>query len=172
MKKLFIGLMLVGLTTPFFGQGVSDQIKTIELAEVNILALNSTYVNRVIDKNAAEPVQHLERKAAAFDITVSDLFSEEFDTYEVNFENKVGRITATYDVDGEIMRSYEKFKDVKVPVAVSKSIANKFPDWSTKSTTYLVNYKHNGELTRIYKISLEKGKEHMNIKTDELGNIL
>jgi hypothetical protein len=173
MKKLIIGLFLFGLTSQSFSQSSQeDQLKTIELAEVNILALNSTYVNKVIDKNAAEPVQHLERKAAAYDITVSDLFSQDFDTYEVNFENQYGRITATYDVDGEIMRSYEKFKDVKVPLAVSQSIAKKFPGWHTSRTTYLVNYKHNGDLTRIYKVSLEKGKEHLNIRTDEKGNIL
>lgn len=171
MKKLIMGLLIIGMTTQSFAQSDAN-IKPIELDEVNILALNSTYVNRVIDKNSAAPVQHLERKAAAFDITISDLFSEEFDTYEVNFENQFGRITATYDVDGEIMRSYEKFKDVKVPLAVSKSIASKFPGWHLSKTTYLVNYKYDGNLTRVYKVSLEKGKEHLNIKTDEKGNIL
>ncbi|MCM2301587.1 MAG: nicotinate-nucleotide adenylyltransferase [Flavobacteriaceae bacterium] len=171
MRKLVMGLLLIGMTAQSFSQS-SENFKTIELDEVNIIALNSTYVNRVIDKNSAAPVQHLERKAAAFDITVSDLFSEEFDTYEVNFENQFGRITATYDVDGEIMRSYEKFKDVKVPSAVSKSIASKFPGWHTSNTTYLVNYKHDGNLSRVYKVSLEKGKERLNIKTDEKGNFL
>jgi hypothetical protein len=171
MKKFVMGLLFIGMTTQLFSQA-SENFKTIELDEVNILALNSTYVNRVIDKNSAAPVQHLERKAAAFDITVSDLFSEEFDTYEVNFENQFGRITATYDVDGEIMRSFEKFKDVKLPVAVSKSCADKYPGWHLSKTTYLVNYKHDGNLSRMYKISLEKGKEQMNIKTDEKGNFL
>lgn len=173
MKKLLIGLLLIGLTSQFYAQGEPEErIKTEELAEINILALNSTYLNRVVDKSAALPVQNLERKAAAYDITVTDLFSEEFDTYEINFENSFGRVTATYDSDGEIMRSYEKFKDVKIPKEVSKSIAKKFPGWAITKTTYLVNYKQDGNLTRMYKIYLEKGKEHLTVKTDVLGIIL
>lgn len=171
MKNLVMGLLVFGMTTQLFSQN-NENFKTIELDEINILALNSTYVNRVIDRNSAQTVQQLERKAAAFDVTVSDIFSEEFDTYEVNFENQHGRITATYDVDGEIMRSFEKFKDVKLPIAVSKSLAEKFPGWHVAKTTYLVNYKYDGDLTRVYKISLQKEEEHLNIKSDEKGNIL
>lgn len=177
MKRLVIGLLLFGLfglTYQIHAQGllVDEHLKTEELAEINILALNATYLNKVLDKNAALPVQQLERSAAEYDVTVSNIYSEEFDTYEVNFENSHGRITASYDADGEIMRSYEKFKDVKVPKEVAKSIAKKFPGWHLAKTTYLVNYHQNKDVVRAYKVYIEKGREHLMIKTDERGNIL
>lgn len=173
MKKLLIGLFSLGITALATAQTVPDeQFKTIELSEVNILALNSTYINKVIDKHAAQPVQSLERKAAAFNILVSDIYSKEFDSYEVKFENEKGRITATYDIDGEIMRSYEKFKDVKLPRSVAESIVEKYPGWAIVNTTYLVNYRLNKDLSREYKVFLEKDKEKKMVKTDEIGNFL
>lgn len=173
MKNFVIGLFVLGLTNQAIAQTVQEeQFKTIELSEVNIMALNSTYINKVIDKNAAQPVQQLERKAAAFNILVSDIYSKEFDSYEVKFENEKGRITATYDIDGEIMRSYEKFKDIKLPRSVAETVVQKFPGWAIVNTTYLVNYRLNRDLSREYKIFLEKGNEKMVVKTDEVGNFL
>ena len=168
MKKLFIALIIIGLTTAVFAQE-----KRVTLEEVEILGVNYKYLDALGDEDVARPVKLLERKVATFDLKSLDGYEDEEQDYYVYFKIPQGKILAIYDDEGVIMRTSEKFTDIRLPLAVSNAIVSKYPGWKIASDVYRVTYVKDGELNKTYKLFIEKinsGKRV--IKTDEKGNFI
>jgi len=167
MKNLIICLFITGLTAVGFAQE-----KTIELEEVEVLGLNYKYLNALGDADVAKPVKLLEQKVAAFDIKSLDGYEDEEQDYYVYFKIPVGKILAVYDGEGEIIRTSERFKDIRLPLAVSNAIVEKYPGWTIEGDIYVVNYRKDEEIIKSYKLFIQNGEKHERVKTDENGNFL
>lgn len=168
MKKIIIGLLVFGFAFQSFAQ-----IKTEKLSEVVISATNYKYLNKVGLTNAAIPVELLESKVATFNVKDADFYSDEYDTYEVSFYIPDGYILASYDKDGTILRTAERFKNVALPRTVIESVAKTYPNWSFAKDVYLVSYHDaSGKITKKYKIVLKNGDKRIRVKVDEKGNFL
>jgi hypothetical protein len=169
MKKLILGLLCIGLTSPALAQ----IIKTEELSEVTVYATNYKYLNTLASEDpAAIPVQMLERKVAAFNLEESDYYSDEYDYYQINFYIPEGKILAAYDKDGKIIRTVERFKDIALPNSVKEAVMDRFPGWTVTKDVYVVRYHENKGATKTYKLRLENGDEKIKVKVDENGNFL
>ncbi len=169
MKKIIFGLLFIGLTIQSFAQII------VALPEIEITATNYKYLSKAGFENAALPVETLERKVAAFDLESADFYSDEYDTYEVSFYLPQGYILATYDKDGNVMRTAEKFEDIKLPRAVIESVAKTYPNWAFTKDLYKVSYYDRGDsskITKKYKITLENNNQKIKVKVDEEGNFL
>ena len=53
-------------------------------------------------------------KVAMYDLKSSDLYSDEYATYNVSFYILDGKILAAYAKDGKLLRTIEKYKDIKL----------------------------------------------------------
>ena len=168
MKKLIIGLLVLGFTTQAFAQIT----KVEKLSEVVVVAVNYKYLNQVDSQEAAVPVELLQRKVATFDLKNSDFYQDDYDIYTVSFYIPEGKILAAYDKDGKVLRTIEKFKDITLPISVSKSVAKRFPGWTISKDVYLVNYHYKKGVEKKYKLTLENGDKRMRIKSDAEGNFL
>ena len=168
MRKLIIGLLVLGLTIPAFSQIT----KTEKLSEVVIVATNYKYLNQVGQDEVAIPVKMLQRKVATYDIKTSDFYDDEYDYYSVNFFIPEGKVLAAYDKDGKIIRTVEKYKDIALPKHVVNSVVKRFPGWTIAKDAYLVNYHNEKGVTKKYKLTLENGDKRMKVKTDAEGNFL
>ena len=169
MGKIMIGLFYLGMTTLAFGQIV----KTEELSEVTLYATNYKYLNDVnTDEVASVPVELLERKVASYNVKDSDFYRDEFGVYEINFYIPQGTILAAYDVDGKLLHTAERFKDINLPKAVKKAVLDKYPKWTVTKDIYLVNYKDGRGADKTYKLKLENGDKTIRVKLDEKGNYL
>lgn len=170
MKKIIYGLIIFGLTIQTYGQ-----IRTEELSEVVISATNYKYLNKTGLENASVPVALLEQKVAGFNIKDADFYVDEYGTYEVSFYIPDGYILASYDGQGNILRTAERFKDVALPQKVIESVARTYPGWTFANDVYLVNYHDAGDvgkITKRYKILLKNGDDRIRVKCDEEGNFL
>jgi len=170
MKKIIFSLLVFG-----FGLAIQSfaQIKTEKLSEVVISTTNYKYLNKVGLTNASIPVALLEQKVASFNLKDADFYSDEYDLYDVSFYIPEGYILASYDKDGNILRTAEKFKDVALPRAVIESVAKTYPNWSFTKSVYLVSYHDaSGKINKKYKIVLKNGDKRIRIKVDPEGNIL
>ena len=114
MKKFIVGLLVLGLTSQVFAQVTEVE----QLSEVVVTAVNYKYLNAVDNSEAAIPVQMLERKVAAFNVQEQDYYIDDYDYYTVSFFIPDGKIVAVYDADGKVMRTIEKFEDIKLPAAL------------------------------------------------------
>ncbi len=165
MKKILLGLLALGLTTQF----MFSQI--IELSEVRI-AVNYKYLDAMDSEEVAVPVKMLRDKVAFYNVKESDLYSDEYDYYTINFFIPEGRIVAAYDQDGKILRTIEKFNNVKLPEDVLYAVAERFPNWAIEKDVYRVNYKQDVGARQEYKIKLRNGEKTMVIKVNEKGEFL
>jgi len=166
MKKSILSLIIFCLTFGMYSQ-------ITQLPEVVITAVNYKYLNAVENEDTDISVQMLQEQVAMYDLKNSELYRDDYDTYTVSFFIPDGKILAAYDKNGEITRTIEKFKNVKLPKSVRDAVANRFPNWSLVKDAYLVNYHENNEkVSKLYKVKLKNGKKVMRVKLAEDGNFL
>ena len=168
MKKFLLMLFLFGVISPVFAQITRPE----ELKEVKLVAVNYKYLDAVTKEEVAIPVKKLEQHVANYDIKSSEVYHDDYDTYEVTFFIPEGSVLAAYDRDGKLIRTIERYKNAGLPDAVRKAVNKKYPDWSISKEVYLVNYHDDHGAEKKYKLKLEKGRDVVRIKTDEKGNIL
>ena len=142
----------------------------IPLKEVVIFATRYKYLDEVGFKGQPEPVKTLQAKAATYDIKDSPFYQDDYENYFVSFYLPEGKILAAYDKNGKLLRTAEKYKNIKLPTAVTTAVAGRFPNWSISNDTYLVNFYDSGSKSkRRYKLLLENGDQRVKISTDENG---
>ncbi|SDS48701.1 hypothetical protein SAMN04515667_2285 [Formosa sp. Hel1_31_208] len=164
MKKTILILLVVAISNQVYSQ-------IIKLPEVVITAVNYKYLNAVDSDKNALTVQMLEEKVAMFDLKSSEYYNDEYDTHYVSFYIPDGKILAAYDKNGKLIRTIEKFKNVKLPEKVREAIAKRFPNWTMTSDVYKVDFhKNNVVAKKQYKVRLENGDKRMKVKLDEKGN--
>ncbi len=168
MKKLLTGLFIFGLTTQILAQ--ITQVE--QLSEVVVTAVNYKYLNQTDNMDAAIPVQVLQRKAAAYDVQSQDFYQDDYDFYTVSFYIPDGKLVAVYNPEGQILRTIEKFKDVRLPKAVSQSLADRFPGWEAVSDVYRITFKEGRGAKKVYKLKLRNGDKIMRVKMNEDGDYL
>ena len=160
---MLLCILLLGLSVKTFAQ---------ELPEVTVVSLNYKYIKSVFDTTAAQPVKLLQRRAASYNIKNSDFYEDEYDDFFVSFYIPQGQLLATYDKEGKLLRTAERYKNVALPTEIRRAVANRFPDWRIAKDVYLVNYY--GESSdvvskKMYKLLLENGDERMRTKIDSEG---
>ncbi|HEY9186009.1 MAG TPA: nicotinate-nucleotide adenylyltransferase [Salegentibacter sp.] len=165
MKKLLITLFVLGFTFQSFAQ-------ITELPEIELVAVNYKYLDAAGDEDASISVKQLQQQVAEYDVRKANFYADEYDFYTVNFFIPDGKILASYDKDGNLLRTAEKFKNVALPQAVRDAIGKRFPNWSIAEDVYRVNYHESGNVKKRYKVLLKNGDKRMRIKTDEKGNFL
>ncbi len=166
MKNLFIGLLLCGFTTPVFTQ-------IIELEEVVIYPSSYKYLFEVSDENPDEKVKTLQKEIAKFDVTKDEYYSDDYDNYIVSFYIAQGYAVATYDKDGKLLRTIERYKNVRLPLAVSEALAKRFSQWTVDKDIYRVAYSdRKWEAKKVYKLKLTNLDQTIRVKVDEYGNFL
>ena len=168
MIKFVIGLFVLGLTSPLLAQVP----KVEQLSEVVVTAVNYKYLNAIDSEEVAVPVKMLERKAAAYNVEDSDFYQDDFDIYYISFYIPEGRIVAAYNTEGEIIRTIERFQDVKLPSTVRDAVVERFPNWAIVNDVYRVTYNQNKGAMKTYKIKLKNGDKVMRVKVDDSGEFL
>ncbi len=168
MKKFILSLLVIGLTSQVYSQIT----KVEELSEVVVTAVNYKYLNQTDNKEAAIPVQMLQRKVAAYDVTTKDYYQDDYDYYTVEFYIPDGKIVAAYDANGKILKTIEKFNDIKLPTAVSKALLDRFPNWTVAKDVYRVTYTDKKGAKKVYKLKLENADKTMKVKMNEDGEFL
>ena len=164
MKKLVLGLLIFGLTTQVYSQ-------VIELSEVEI-SVNYKYLDAVDADRIAKPVKLLEDNALNYTTNKDDLYDDEYKNYKVSFYIPDGKVVAAYNSDGKIIRTIEKYKNIRLPLEVLQSVATRFPNWAVVENVYLVNYHCDKGIKKQYKIKIKNDDKVVNIKTDEQGNFI
>ena len=176
MRAIVVGLLVLGLTSLCNAQVFEENT----LAEVEVYAVNYNYLKGVNSKNTPKIVAKLERSAANFD--VKELILKEKNTrikyqdnngnYTAYFSNSSGKIDAVYDKEGKILKTNERFENIKLPITVINAISQRYPNWAITKDVYLVKYYHDKEILKNYKVLIEKNNKRIRVKLDENGKIL
>lgn len=166
MKNLVLITLLLSFTSNLYAQ-------ITELPEVVITAVNYKYLNSIDTDDSSESVKMLHEKVALYDLKGSDLYEDNYDTYYMTFFIPEGKIAAAYDTNGKVIRTIEKFKDIKLPNSVRDAVTKRFPNWGIEKNIYRVNYHSTNDIPKQkYQITLSNGDKTMRVTTDEGGNFL
>ena len=166
MKNLFLFLLACGLTTDVFAQ-------VIELDEVIIYPVKYKYIYEVVDDDIDQSVKDLQIKLGKFDITKEEYYNDEYDSYDVSFYIPKGYAVVTYDKNGKMLRTIERYKNVKLPLAVNEALEERFPNWTVDKDIYRVSYSEpKWESKKTYKLKLTNGEKTIRVKMDQDGNFL
>lgn len=166
MKKIFLFLLVCSVSTPVFTQ-------VIELDTVVIRPIKYKYIYEVVDDDIDQNVKDLQIKLGKFDVTKEEYYNDEYDSYTVSFYIPKGYAVATYDKEGKLLRTIERYKNVKLPFAVSQALLERFPNWIVDKDIYKVNYSEpKWESKKIYKLKLTNGEKTIRVKTDQYGIFL
>lgn len=161
---LAVGALVLGFTLQSIAQKV--------LPPIEILAVNYKYLNAANGKQVAQPIAMLERQAAAYDVRSAEFYEDQYDNYFVSFYIPEGQILAAYDKEGNLLRTAEKYKDVAIPPAIRKAVAQRFPNWAIAKDVYVVSYHEKHGITKRYKLLLENGDQRMRVRINENGEFL
>lgn len=175
MKKTILSVFLLSLAITMNGQinGETDsESNEIALEGVTMSSKNADYLTRIQDDYTPDVVKKLEYKAASYDIKTSPIFDGAHEAYEVFFKNSRGRIVATYDKEGKILTSFEKFRDLRLPVPVRAMIEKDFPGWRIDSDVYLASYYQEADVKKVFIINISLGDEKKKLRSDMNGNLL
>ena len=145
---------------------------TTTLPEVVVLAKNYKYLRSVSHKEVAQPIRLVERKSASFDVMNSEFYEDDYDNYFITFYLPEGYVLAVYDEDGKLIRTAERYKNVALPSAVRKAVADRYPKWAVTEDTYQVKYNDKTGAQMTYKLVLRNGKKQIRVKTNEKGEFL
>ena len=159
---LFLGALTVGQAV------LSQEV----LPEVTVKAVRYKYLSSVDNKELPQPVRMLERKAAEYDVKASEFYNDEYDEYYISFILPAGYVLATYDKDGKLLRTAERFKNVAVPKTVARAVAERYPQWGISNDVYLVNYLEDSGSRKVWKLLLQNGDRRMRVKLNEMGTFL
>lgn len=139
------------------------------LPEVTVVATNYKYLKSVGGKEVAQPVQILQRSAAAYDVKKLDYYEDDYDSYFVSFVLPEGQILAAYDKNGKLLRTAEKYQNVKLPTSVTSAVSTRYPNWSISKDIYQVTYYDDKGSEKKYKLMLQNGNKRIKVKVNEAG---
>lgn len=176
MRAIVVGLLFLGLTSLCNAQVFEENA----LAEVEVYAVNYNYLKSVNSKNLPKIVEKLERSAANFDVKELILkeknshikYQDKNGNYKAYFSNSSGKIDAVYDKEGKILKTNERFVNIKLPKTVINSISKTYSKWAITKGVYLVKYHHDKEISKKYKIVIENNSKSIRINMDENGKLL
>jgi len=170
MKNLAIGLFVLGLTSLGFSQNVNSETEVVKLDDIVVTSANLNYLAKVQDPTASDHVKSLENQASMCNVAKLPGFDGHKESFKTIFRNTKGYIIATYDNKGNILKTSERYQDIKLPVPVRKSLFKEFPDWSVSDITYTVSYHIDRDAKKVYKIQIEKDNVKQNLKISSDGN--
>lgn len=173
MRTQLIGLLFLGLTNLTQAQTNIEQdveTKSVDLKDV-IISSNSSYMNKVYDENTSIVVKNLEQVVAGYDIKSDAIYSSEYSNYSVNFKTPTSNVNATFDCDGTILTSNEKYDDILLPSSIRQAIGKDYSGWTLHSNSYRVSYDHRRDIKKMYKIQVRKDGEKKNLKINVQGNM-
>lgn len=163
---IFLSVLFISTAVQSFAQET--------LPPVTVTSVNYKYILSVHDADAAQPVKLLQRYAAGYDIKNADFYEDEFDEYAVSISLPNGLILGTYNKEGKLLRTAERFKNVALPASVRKAVVTRYPGWTIAKDIYLVNFYADSEKDpkKVYKLILENGDRRIRVKSTEKGDFM
>ena len=142
-------------------------------ASIKTVGVNATYMNSSVFTDNATSVKILQLEAAKFDLKNADAYdSKEKSSYNVVFDSNKGIMTVTYDNNGQITASKERYTNVALPKSVIVSIMKSYPDWRFDSNECNINYKHNKGQFTSYNVKISNGNQTKTVQSDGKGNLI
>lgn len=171
MKKLFLGLLLLGLTNLTFSQdgiAYADVNSDIEFEASNKDHINLSFINSFASTDVSLRISSFQKISAEYDIKTNPVYTPtKPTTYTVIFKEDNNEIENLYSHGGEILSSNQKFSAIRLPYAISSKIIVENPGWSINDTACTIAYTQGDAPRIVYKIKLKNRNRSKTLKITE-----
>ena len=172
MKTVCMYLLVLGFICPTLAQErlYEEMYESGELPAVVLKKAGEEFSVYYPDTtNPDSRVLKLEKSFISYKVEVE---KGESKSYFLLFELEEGFLSATFNEKGKLTSVVEKFKNVKLPEPVRKSLASKFPEWILVKDKYLYVQKYGSVKIKEYKIIMKKGNKIRRVVVNEDGVII
>lgn len=176
MKTLIFSLLLVVATSVSHAQKITE----LEEAKVGFAPLDievsedgESFTYRVSEAYTGEfaknPIAFMK---ANFDIQnfMTTYADRNYDSYHITFTSGQGYLKADYDKDGNLVRTYQKFKDILLPLDVRRDLYNATKGWTMTGNKYIASGRGDLLEKEMYTVKLENGNRKQTVKLDPRSN--
>lgn len=174
MKTLFFSLLLVAVA--FVGQAQEQEITQLEEAKVGFAPLDAK-ITQSGDSFSYKIEEGYEGEfskdaiafmKANFDINnfIAEFEGDKYTSYLVTFRSSKGHLSADFNHNGELVKTYQKFQDIALPLDVRREVYMANKGWTMTSNKYIASGRGDLIEKEVYKIKLENGSQKRNIKLD------
>ncbi|SEQ95894.1 hypothetical protein SAMN05421824_2672 [Hyunsoonleella jejuensis] len=166
MKTFLFSLFVLGCFT-------FANAQTVELPET-IISINGDYFNSSDSENSCNYVKKLEQALLEYDHSeLSDLYDSKNDIYKVTFKIPQGKIIASFNKDGKIIETFEKYNNIRLPHSVLKAIAEKYPNYSIQEDVYIVKFHCDDDAKQQeYRVKIKNDTTILDLKANEQGEFI
>tara|TARA_R110001583_G_scaffold57921_4_gene173063 strand:+ start:418 stop:882 length:465 start_codon:yes stop_codon:yes gene_type:complete len=132
---------------------------------INEAQSNAAYLLNVTISDNAEIVTTLEKIVADYNIKKIAVYNvDSNNTYDVVFEDATYKIKATYTKTGEVIKTFEEFNNIKLPLQLSTEILRKYPNWAFSSNKQTVTYEKDKGAIKIYTVEIQNNTTIKSLK--------
>lgn len=168
MKTIF----LLSLLVTFTAAGQAQMIQ-LEEAKVNYspgaIVISSESGRLVLDISEAykgqfsqNPLKFMKESFDILPFIASQ--KEEFDSYIVDFRSTKGHLRAIFDHRGELVRTFQVFRNHNMPLNLKRDIYENYKGWTITNYKYVASGRKNKIEKELYKIKLVNGNEEKVLK--------
>lgn len=145
-----------------FGKG----IKLLDLMEYS--ELENEYSEEVEAFSFSSVILSLQKSIAEYDVTEDSVYdNSERATYNVTFEKKSSKARVTYNNEGEILKSVESYKNIRLPASLRIQIVGDNPLFSIDTNKVTIIYHKVFGVAITYKVTICNGKQRKTLKFDK-----
>ena len=172
MKTLIVNIILLLSISMLSAQEVTmlDATRLTYAPSSVSISENGDSFTYVIDENyngqfAENPIAFMN---SHFDIDkfIASSKNENYDSYFVTFKSKNGLLKADFDEHGKLLKTYQKFQDVILPIDLRRDMHSEYEGWTLVKTKYTAKTKGELIVDATYKVKLENGNKRQNLKFD------
>lgn len=168
MKTMIILLMLF-----LFGNAHAQ--KVTQLGEVRIINSPEMKFSSNLDKlevkikeNYAgqfsqDPIKFLKENFKIEDL-IGSLEPGTYDQYDVTFKSRKGYLLASFDKNGELVRTYQKFKNIALPNELSKELYQNYKGYSITKNKYIASGMGYTINRHHYILTMQNGNDKQKVK--------
>jgi hypothetical protein len=177
MKAIINVLLLSVFTTTSYSQYKAESklnelgVNNIDLSEVVVKSAGKEMSVYVRDVNVDPKVAKLEKTFIDYDLGKN---AEEFDSSWVVFEleNGNGRILATYNENGRLTSVIESYKNVVLPISISRSVYKEYPGWQIVNDKYRYSQENGENIKKEYRLTMKKDNKTQKIIVNPVGEVV
>ncbi|MCM8570173.1 hypothetical protein NE848_12340 [Gramella jeungdoensis] len=170
MKK-FITLMLAVAGCIFASNAQVIQLEKVELSDFEPTAqiVFEDYANGII-KVKENHAKQFQDNAINFLVENFDIYrfmreaGDDTDEVRVTLKSSNGMLLASYNKDGQLVKTYQKFKDVPLPPAIRNQVYAEYEGWTMTKNKYVASGLEDNIDKERYLVHLERGNDKEKIK--------
>lgn len=164
MKNVLVGLLFTGLTSLSYAQGPNFSSEVSAPGGVSTALFNTDYLKKVQDKVVPTHVLWLEQAASQWDVVNQARFDGRKSPFRATFKSKGDYVIATFDHQGSILTTEERYRNVALPAQFRNVILKENTGWSIVKTTYTVLYSKDLGAKKVYKVKIGKGNARKTVR--------